>query len=219
MVPRLTPKAKLLPEITSYHDDYNVSKASANPPAPVVDATKPASLDDVPNKENIGTNYDPTTLMHQRPGDWERDAKRRPKSAAAASGTRPYLREFAPLQSRQEDCREEERMPLRPLSAENRFPRRSGRADGGGKEMILVSGRSVASSSDAEHQYQAREPSKKPAFADYPQKDLAKLSRSERHEYREYWRRMGRIPTTNDFPYRACLGWDAQKPRRPPQFT
>ena len=58
----------------------------------------------------------------------------------------------------------------------------------------------------------------RPSFAEMAKHDFAHLTREERQRAKEYWRQEGGVPTTNDFPYRFCLGWDAYKPRKPPQF-
>ncbi|CAD7961818.1 unnamed protein product [Amoebophrya sp. A25] len=78
-----------------------------------------------------------------------------------------------------------------------------------------LSSRSVATYSE----YPAEQDPEKPAFADWDIRELSKLSPQQQEEYKEYWRKIARIPSTNDFPYRYCLGWDALKPRRPPMFA
>jgi len=45
------------------------------------------------------------------------------------------------------------------------------------------------------------------------------LTLDKRAEYKEYWRRKARIPTTKQFPYQYCVGWAPFKPRRKPQFS
>ena len=73
-------------------------------------------------------------------------------------------------------------MPLRPLSAENRYSSRAG-----GPAATVGAGHSARSStsSSAEYQYPAMAPPVKPAFADCTQKELAKLSPEDRKVYKE----------------------------------
>ncbi|CAD7949219.1 unnamed protein product, partial [Amoebophrya sp. A120] len=221
-----TPRPVHRPNITSLHQMYNLGKASYGPPVPIYENQYPK----LEGYDNLDGTFQPRELM-------------RPKSAGNLFMTKSkddkksvYLDEWGtnPANKRR-DARvpvlQEDRAELNrdygsggygmDTTAKNGFPisrqpvvTESARGRTRSADPALSS-RSVATYSE----YPAEQSPERPPYADWDVRQLSTLSPKKQEIYKEYWRQKARIPTTNNFPYRYCLGWDAARPRRPPMFA